>query len=106
MVRNAFTHSIPLPAVDFIFEYGQGLVLPHPVSIGPVGRHSVICVGDGDYAREQWNLVPLKTVRISVAVHAFVVGSNYAEALFETFQWITYIEPESRVAFNGTSPRL
>src|SRR3954452_5017557 len=51
--------------------------------VGPVGRQCVERIRDRDDARQQRNLVPLKSIRISTAVQGFVVQLDARHYLCE-----------------------
>jgi len=48
----------------------------HRIPVGAVGRHCVVCVGNSDYSREEWDLVVDEAVGVPVAVNAFVVVTH------------------------------
>src|SRR5215212_6291339 len=48
----------------------------HGFAIGPVRCHRVVRIGHADDAGKQRNLLALDSVRVAVAVHAFVVVPN------------------------------
>src|SRR6266511_1613896 len=48
----------------------------HRVTVRPVRCHRIVCVGDGDNPREDWDVFALEAIGVAEAVHAFMMVAD------------------------------
>src|SRR5262249_46344684 len=74
----------------------------HGVAIRPIRSHCVVRVSDGDYPREQWDVVVGKSIRIPTAVDALMMMADDRRDFFVRIDVLQDALADLRVALHLT----